>query len=212
VANLALRSTDAALAAARDIEDPWYACQALATVARFAPEDRVEAIASEALAAAREAKDPYRLVGSGAWPVRALVERQRLSALDPTVTELLRHSLRIESPASRSEALFLLFEAVFPAGIQHWRPVLDELFRSSDPVVHWRQRRNLRDAMIIVAGEDPALAEELSQGLHDDKLSRQIGSRLREAERHGPRQFFWRTIVDSAGRPATGGARPDEPP
>jgi len=105
----------------------------------------VVSIADEAFKVGRTDNNPFKVVGSAAWPVRALVERGRTQRLHPVLSSLIDFSPQIESPASRSEALFLLLQAIFPAGRRWWEPVLNELIQSSEPVVHWRQGRNLRD-------------------------------------------------------------------
>jgi hypothetical protein len=74
---------------ARTIESPWYRCQALAWVARFAPEGQVEALAEEALYSCHTARDMFQAVGASAWPVRALIERGRLAAATEALADIL---------------------------------------------------------------------------------------------------------------------------
>ncbi|HEX8201488.1 MAG TPA: hypothetical protein VF590_13465, partial [Isosphaeraceae bacterium] len=124
---LASSDSGAALQVARGVSDPWYACQALACVARFAPGDRLEAIIDAAMEVGGRGEDPYQVVGAAAWPLRALVERGRRDRLDAILPGLLALASRVESPASRSEAIFLVFQAVFPAGRRWWLAVLQEL-------------------------------------------------------------------------------------
>ena len=190
-ARLARTDTTTALEVARRIDDPWFGCQALGWVARFAPDDRVAELVEEALAVARRAVDPYRTVGAAAWPVRALVERQRWDRLPVAVTELLEASGRIEPPASHSEALFLLFQAGLPAGSTLWRPVFDALLAASDSGAHWRQRRNLRDAVLMVARVDSRFAADIAGRLSDEKTRTKIEQCLSRREARTPRTFFW---------------------
>jgi hypothetical protein len=70
-----------ALVIARRIKDPWFACQALSWVARYSPEQRFHEIIEEALRAGSKADDPYKVVASAAWPVRALAERGGIDKL-----------------------------------------------------------------------------------------------------------------------------------
>ncbi|HEX3250551.1 MAG TPA: hypothetical protein VHS05_14065, partial [Pyrinomonadaceae bacterium] len=69
-----LAPTDSAraLATARSIKDAWYASQALAWVARYAPDAEFPKIIKESLLVVRAETDPYRIVASGAWPIRAI--------------------------------------------------------------------------------------------------------------------------------------------
>ena len=184
-----------ALAAARAIADPWFACQALAWVARFAPEDQFVSIIKESLRVCRAEVDPYRVVAPAAWPIRAIVERNHLELLTSVIPALLRRAEDIEILSSRSEALFLLFQAVFPAGRVNWFPVLESLRGASTPLISWRQRRNLGDAILMVWGEDKSLAQEILRVLDDVKLKKKVEKLLATSEPVVPRAFFWTTAA-----------------
>lgn len=190
---LAVTDPTRALATARAIEDPWFACQALAWVARFAPEDQFNKIIKESLSVCRSEVDPYRAVAPAAWPIRAIVERNRVELLPSVIRELLLRAKEIEILASRSEALFLLFQAVFPAGRKHWLAVFQSLREASTPLRSWRQRRNLCDAILIVRGGDQALAQKILSGLNDVKLKEKIEKLSATSEPRLPRAFFWTT-------------------
>lgn len=191
VARLASSDPALALSTARAIDDPWFACQALAWVARFAPEKEFAKIISESLRVVRAEVDPYRVVAPSAWPIRAMVERGRMELLPSVIPELLLRAEEIKLLVSRSEAVFLLFQAVFPAGREHWFPVLDSLRQASTPLINWRQKRNLTDAIMIVRGEDENLAFEIYDAVDDQKLKNKITRMWAIPERHLPRMFFW---------------------
>lgn len=182
-----------ALSTARAIQDPWFACQALAWVARFAPDVQFAKLIKESLRACHAEVDPYRVVAPAAWPIRAIVERNHLEILPSVIPDLLLRAEDVEILASRSEALFLLFQAVFPAGRENWLPVLESLRQASTPLINWRQRRNLLDAILIVSGEDEQLALEIISVVDDPKLKKKFEKKLLTSEAHGPRQFFWTT-------------------
>jgi hypothetical protein len=181
---------DAALIRARGIADPWYASQALAWLARFAPEDDFDALVDEAFRAARRGDSPFGAVAASAWPLRACVERTRVERVETILPELLRLAPEIEPPASRSEALFLVFQAVYPAGQALWLPVFQELSRASDPASHWRQGRNLCHAMLMIARDDAEFARTFSRGVRDDRTRSKIQTGLAHLHRHEPRPFF----------------------
>jgi len=113
--------------------------------------------------------------------------------LPTVIPDLLQRAEDIEILGSRSEALFLLFQAVFPAGREHWRPVLEALRQASAPLINWRQRRNLLDAALIVFGEDEQLALEMISGVNDPKLKKKFEKVSVTSEARGPRPFFWTT-------------------
>jgi hypothetical protein len=96
---------------------------------------------------------------------------------------------------SRSEAIFLLFQAVFPAGRRCWFPVLQSLREASIPLINWRQRRNLCEAVLMVSNEDEQLALEITNGLADLKLKNKIEKQLATLKVHAPRPFFWTTAA-----------------
>ena len=182
-----------ALSPARGIPDPWFASQALAWVARFAPESEFPNIIRESLRVSRNEVNPYRVVAPAAWAIRAIVERNHPEMLPSVIPELLLRAEQIEILASRSEALFLLFQAIFPAGRKHWQPVFASLRKASTPLISWRQRRNLSDAIMIVHGEDQELALEITNSLDDQKLKEKMERMLATAESRLPRPFFWTT-------------------
>lgn len=184
-----------ALATARAIKDPWFACQALAWVARYAPDQQFIEIINESLRACSAERDPYRVVVPAAWPLRAIIERNYLKLLPSIIPDLLRRVTDIENMGSRSEALFMLFQAVFPAGRRNWFPVLQSLREASIPLINWRQRRNLCDAVLMVSNEDEQLAREITNGLADLKLKNKIEKNLTTRKTHAPRPFFWKTAA-----------------
>jgi hypothetical protein len=193
VCRLAATDPNRALATARAIEDPWFACQALAWVARYGPDDQFHRIIKESFRVGHKATDPYRIVAAAAWPIRAIVEREHTRTLPSVLPELLVLAKEIDLLVSRSQALFLLFQAVFPAGRESWLPVLQSLREASTPLISWRQRGNLRDAVLIVWNEDEQLAAEIINGLDDPKLKKQIEKIIASSERRFPRPFFWTT-------------------
>ena len=115
-----------ALECARLIAEPWFRAQALAAVARYAGDQRVEAIAQEALDAASEQDDSYKVVAVSASPTRALIERQRTQKVEQIALQLLALSDRIDHPVSRLEALFMLWQAVYPLGGESLQKVQDK--------------------------------------------------------------------------------------
>jgi hypothetical protein len=192
-ASLARSDPSAALTLAREINDPWFACQALAWVGRFWPGDDFETVINEAFEIGRKCSDPYRVVASTAWPVRALIERGASSQISRIVLRSLALANEITSLASRSEALFLLFQAPKPGMQTDWLPVLEGVIEASFPTLHWRQSRSLSEAILIVAAEDSRLANDILRRLPEGRLKTQIEKRLNTLDTTNPRLrvFFW---------------------
>ena len=192
--SLARSDPSAALTLAREISDPWFACQALAWVGRFWPGDDFETVINEAFEIGRKCSDPYRVVASAAWPVRDLIERGASSQISTMVLPLLALANEIPSFASRSEALFLLFQAAKPGMQTNWLPVLEELIKASFPTLHWRQSRSLSEAVLIVAAADSRLANDILHRLPESRLKTQIEKRLNRPlhpTNTRLRAFFW---------------------
>ena len=191
--SLARSEPSAALTLSREINDPWFACQALAWVGRFWPADDFETIIIESFEMGRRCSDPYQVVASAAWPVRALVERGTSNQISAIALPLLTLANEIASAASRSEALFLLFQAAKPSEPRNWLPILEELVKASFPTLHWRQNRALREAILIVAAEDGGLAHDIVHRLPEGRLRTQIEKRLNalDSTTAYPRVFFW---------------------
>jgi hypothetical protein len=183
---LARSDTPAALGAARDIRDPWYCAQALAWVARYAPDGDVEAIAAESLRWSRRCPDAYQRVAAAAWPLRALVERGSLALARARLAPLLDEERDVEPPSSRSEALLLLFEACFDLGSDSREALARRLAAVHDASGHWRSRRNLREALSMLAAVEPQLASAVTASVTDERVLGRAATPGRT-----PRPFFW---------------------
>src|SRR5262249_2771723 len=98
---------------------------------------------------------------------------------------------RIENPASRAEALILVFQAIFPAGRQWWLSVLQELVAAADRTDHWRVARAVRDAVLIAGSENPDFARDFVRGIENNKVKAQIERCLARSQFMPARPFFW---------------------
>jgi hypothetical protein len=182
----------AALSIARSIDVSWYACQALAWIGRRWSGREWTQILDEAARRGDSVEDPYQQASSAAWPIQAFLEREPESiAAGRLLRQALARSNKIGNLGSRSEALFTLFQATLPHGESRWRPVLDALIVASEPLVNWRQRRNLRDALQMTATHHPDSAEDLAGRIADPNLRTYVRRRLISDGKVIPRPFFW---------------------
>lgn len=175
-----------ALSLARKVSDSWFRCQALAHVARVAPDKQVVSLAEEAISAALTATDSYKRVAVAAWPLRALLERNQEPKAIQLLPAILAQAAQIENPVSRSDALFLLWQAFFPA--QGQKTVLGALVKSC--AGHWKADYILRQAVLIWAREDMDEARKLAASMPESKYKRQAQTRLAEGQTEQARQFF----------------------
>lgn len=175
-----------ALAQARMISQGWFRCQALAQVARYAPEKNVAQIAEQAIEAALAATNNYKQVAATAWPLRALLERNQAEKALELLPAILGLSAQIENPVSRSDALFLLWEAFFP--FEGHKSALGALVMSCNG--HWKADYILRQVVLILAVENKDDARQLATSMREGKYKRQAEKRLGEGQLQQARQFF----------------------
>jgi hypothetical protein len=189
--DLACKDTDGALQVAHQIDDPWSRCQALAWIGRFSSKSEGKAILDEAIDVSRAIEDAYRSVAVSAWPLRALIERketQKARSLWPSVLE---KSDTIENPVSRSDALFLLWHAVFD-----WEPEVRErvqqcLVAACGDANSWKSPDTLKQMAFILASESQEAAKEFARQMPDGKARRSALSRIEVGQHFTPRWFFW---------------------
>ena len=193
VALIAPTNTAEALALARQISDPWYRCQALANVARYASDwELVTPLAQESLDTAVQHKDFFRVVTLAAWPVCALAERNQTDLLPLWIGDLMKCSRDVNNPVSGVQALLTLWQGTFslPSSIET-DIILEELVRCCEVARSWRAGATMEKTILILASRDPARAAELAQRMPDGKYKRRTLKRLSEKAYLTPRPFFW---------------------
>ena len=177
---------------AAQIPDAWFRCQALAWVARFAAESEVEPLARDAWAAAQTAAEPYQVLGAAAWPLRALVEREREKAALQLLPDVLRAGPSVHKLVNRADALFLIWQAIFPLGPGARGAVLEPLVEAcSGTATAWQAGRIMADVVLQLAVVDRPGAERLLGRMRGDRYWEQATRRLAAGEWSVPRPFFW---------------------
>jgi hypothetical protein len=188
---LAKLDTDKALAVARTIQDVWYRAQALAWIGFFCKSGQFREILEEAKGVSYSAIDPYQIVGSSAWRLRAWIERGESEVASKELPQLLARAETIEHPVSRLEALTTLLAAVCHLDGARQR-VLDAQIRAAGTARSWRSGNRLRDSAIMLAsaghGDEAA---RVVASMPDGKYKRQAMQGIAEAERLEFRSFFW---------------------
>ena len=180
-----------ALEVARKINDAWFRCQALSQVARYWPHADYQRLLKEAVDAADSQNDTYKQVTVSAWPIRAYLERGDASPAKGLLARYTTAATRVENMGSRSEALFMVFQAAKPFAPALWQPVFWALVAATEPALAWRQRRNVRDAIAMIARDDPALVKKALARLSDEKTIAAVMRDLENDKCAEPRPFFW---------------------
>jgi hypothetical protein len=189
-AELAKLDSPAALREARAIAEPWYRSQALAFVIRFAPQKEIDEISTEAFEACRACPDAYQQLAAAAWPLGALIERGAFERVRETLASLLVHEAEVQPASSRSEALFLLFQACFDLDAATREDFARRLTAAHAEAQHWRSRRNLIHGLAMLNGRDAELARHIATTVVDERVRRRMDEIFRTNERMRPRPFF----------------------
>jgi hypothetical protein len=188
-----LASTDwrRAYKRAEAIIDVWYRRQALACVARFAPTPEVIRVAGKALSASDAAADPYQRLAAQAWPIRALIERGYTADAERAAGLAIRHASEIENPVNRVDALFLVWQAVYPLGPRARNEVLTPLMQAARAANSWKPQRVLQSVVFMLPADERTLADEIVEAMPPGKYKRTTARRLAAGEHQEPRPFFW---------------------
>jgi hypothetical protein len=95
-----------ALKIARDIEDPWYRCQSLATIAfHCADRSKKNRLLDESFQAALLTEQPNRILSVSSWPLKVLCLSGQDVKLQKEVDRLLGVIEQEPSPVKSSDAL-----------------------------------------------------------------------------------------------------------
>ena len=186
----AKQNPQAALKTAEGISDPWFRCQALASVARYCDESQVLVVAEKALTSSRHCRDEYQVVASAAWPIRALIERDQQAAARRELARVLKAAVLISNPLRKADALFLLWEAAAPMGVKASRVALDLLVDACLQVKGWRGPKMLKDAAVILASFDAMHASRVAEMIPDARVRRQAQAALSAKAHVPPRPFL----------------------
>lgn len=140
-----------ALVKAKTVSEPWFRAQALAWVARFTDSDPV-VVAKLAAKAASDCDDDYKRSAVRAWEVAALAERNQPNQAERALKAAVALAEGVQPVSSRSEALFILFQAAFSIGRKQAEWVCERLDATCPEAEHWRCKRSRRDAHQILEG------------------------------------------------------------
>lgn len=162
-------------------------CIALAHVARQAQD--VCRLAAEALAQSWKDPEPYGIVMSAAWPIRALLERGHIDEARAATQRVMTRIPEIEHAGSRTEAVFLLFQATLVGPPTLWKPVLKALMEGVEGPMHWRHARAVLDALHMVHTLDAAEAAPHMERLTDERLRKKLMADIAKQPCQRPRDF-----------------------
>ncbi len=146
---LARVSPGRALVKAKEIGEPWYRAQAFSHVGRYVERDALVVFRMAAKAAA-ECDDDYKRSAVRAWEIAGLAERELVAEARKALGAAVKVAECVLPFSSRSEAIFLLFNAAFAIGREEAGWVFKVLEAVCTEGEHWRCRRALRDARVMM--------------------------------------------------------------
>ena len=162
--------------------DAWRRAQALSDIAQHTPEPFVEKVLREAVAAAYEGREAYKIVAVMSWPLEAALKRGHDSFAALERDKVLLLAPTVEPRASRAYALQLLWGACSAAGDRFAEPVWRAILRLCDPDHNWREARLYRHIAEVIESRRPGAAAEviaaMPTGRARAKLERRFGLAL----------------------------------
>lgn len=179
-----------ALELALAVDDPWYACQALAWVLRFAEEPDASKAAAEIPRRAALCRDDYQRSAVRAWEIRALVEKGQKKASEHSLDEALAAARLAKPLPSRSEAFFLIYQAAFPLGSRTVGLLVRNLIEVWKARPHWRSERNVVCALAMLSSIAAKEAESTLASLGNSNISARVNRQI-SLKFTNPRTFFW---------------------
>ena len=197
-----IASTDIAraLRLARTIGDPWFRCQSLAFVAwHTAGHESFLCFLAESVESGWSIKDPNRAVTVNAWPVAALARRQfpdpaamkrNARELRSILARMTKVLAKEPSPASRADALLIHVHALSPCRPEARKEVLALLARECKNPANGKRQRQLEEAALVIAPDDPDTALGLSATLDEGRKRRTIAKIEARSALLGARSFF----------------------
>jgi hypothetical protein len=199
-ARIAGSDAASALRIARNIDDPWFRCQALAHVAwHMGEHQRFLGLVAESLESGWSIQNSNRSVTVIAWPVAALAARSYPGpdALERSARELREVIARLmkaiagePSPASRADALLLHVHALSPSRPALRKGLLGVLVKECRDSANRKRQRQLEEAALVIAPDDPDAALGLAALLDENRRRRTTARIEGRWEGLGPRKFF----------------------
>lgn len=159
--------------------DAWRRAQALSDLAERVPEFFVEKVLREAVAAAYQGRDAYKVVAVMSWPLEAALKRGCDSFAAAERDKILQLAPTVEPRASRAFALQLLWGGCYAGGERFAEPVWRAILRLCNPDHNWREARLYQHIAEVKESRRPGAAAEviaaMPMGKTRAKLERRFG-------------------------------------
>jgi hypothetical protein len=157
--------------------DAWRRVQALSDLAERAPEPFVEKVLREAIAAAHEGRDAYKIVAVMSWPIAVALRRGARTFAEQQRTRCLDLAPSVEPHNSRAYALELLWTACHAADPDFARPIWDRIRVLCHPDRCWRAARLWRYVTEALEAQHPGAGDLVIRTMPEGKARRRLERR-----------------------------------
>lgn len=199
---LALSNPNEALRLARDIEDHWFRCQALALVAYRCESAAMRASAiTEAFQAGWELGAVNRVVVASSWPLKVLCRKGGTERLEDEVRRLLAIMDTDASPVRRAESLDFVLGALVTAPRELFWQAYERMEEACAAPLHGGKRNVKGEALLVhwmpvLHAFDPARAEAALAAIHGPVLAERARANIAQHPHVNPEKWISRPSLD----------------
>lgn len=199
---LAVSDPEEALRLARDIEDHWFRCQALALVAYRCEGDAMRATAlTESFQAGWELGAPNRVVVASSWPLKVLCRKGGSQRLADEVRRLLAIIATDRSPVRAAESLDFVLGALVTAPRELFWQAYERLEDACRTPLHGGKRNVKGEALLVhwmpvLHAFDPVRAEQALSAIQGPVLAARARESIAQNPSVNPEKWISRPNLD----------------
>lgn len=190
IAQLAKTDFEAAERLVDSIDHVRERIQALGWLIRYAPAGEVPRMIADVNQSAGTSSDFYGDVMALAWPLRALHETNHPKRIPPLRDVATSLAASVSPASSRAHAIFVLANALIPAGVPVVEPVLSVLMSIRNDS-HWRVVRAFVYVSLLINAHDQQRAAKLASAIPINSKRTATLERIHNGDQLEPRVFFW---------------------
>jgi len=194
-AQIAATQPEKAAEIARQIDEPWFRCQALAYAALHTTDRAAKnRLLAESFAAALLTEAPNRIVSVSSWPLKVLCRSDQNDKLAAETERLLEIITRDPSPVQRADALNYLLGAL----VSGPRPLFWRAFDAFERAARTPLRNGKRNAkgesrlawwLPVVSQFDAARARQAMEAVQGPVLRERVQAAIRKYANTDPEQI-----------------------
>jgi hypothetical protein len=150
IPSLATDNWKKALQVAESIDNPWFRCLALAAVALFIPDKKLQrSVLEHALASGNKCSDPNRIVTVSAWPIKELYSLGFENEGEQGVERVLWLISAEPSPVRRADALHIVLKAILISPRPTFWRVYDPFFTACTTPLKSGKKNSKGESLLV---------------------------------------------------------------